>query len=65
MCCGLLHLNTTHDRMNQTISIMIVLQGAQSKGGRVKSGATRNTSKLSRFVGIDGACSLNALLQVQ
>lgn len=36
-------------RNNQTVSIMIVSQGAQSKGGKVKSGATRNTSKLSRY----------------
>lgn len=42
------HMLWAQNRNNQTISIMIVLQGAQSKGGRVKSGTTRNTSKLSR-----------------
>lgn len=29
---------------------LLVSQGAQSKGGRVKSGSARNTSKLSRYV---------------
>lgn len=40
----------TQDRINKRSSIITVLQGAQSKSGRVKSGTTRNTSKLSRYV---------------
>lgn len=39
-------------------TLTTVQRGAQSKGGRVKSGTARNTGKLSRYVWI-GVCSLN------